>query len=111
MGVANELKNILKSCIGAKDFNLIVALKLERVTSNIKFLKQCKRQKVIPKGLTVANKLKDTISSNNHRIDSLIRRQSFQWISLIIDLLYHGKAEISTHCIHPLPRDSYSSLS
>ena len=43
-------------CFGAHDFHLVKALKLERVNSNIKFLKQCKRRKVIPEGLTVANK-------------------------------------------------------
>ena len=102
--MARHIKQMLSTAIGKKNWNLVRAYRLERVKSNLGFLRECRRRQVIPRGFCTGKKLKDTIPecSNNHRRVALQCRHSHQWMQLAIDELYDKVAYISGGAVFPM---------
>ena len=85
---------MLSSARGESNSALLIAFKLERVQSHIKFLRECRRRDFIPKGFYVSNKLKSTLPGAHNFAAKLIIKQSREWMNLAIDELYRKKKRI-----------------
>lgn len=107
--MANTLKQMLTIQIGAKNYNLIHAFKIERVISHIKFLRECRRREVIPRGFNVCNKLKNT-GLNCVQAQRLAERHSMAWIKITINQLYQKLYKLQLRPIYPLLLSEYKIL-
>ena len=76
------------------------AKKLVQCRSNLTFLRDCKRQGVIPKGLRTKNLLANTINSNKAVL--LTQAQNRQWLHLTIDTEYRRLYALISNAVFPL---------
>ena len=70
-----------------------------RIKSNIGFLRDCKRKRLIPQGLRAPNVLKYT--TNSPLAEALATKHSRQWLQLALDTQYYLLSSIKG-CIFPL---------
>lgn len=110
MSEANKLKRLLTKVTGDNNKHLICAFRLERVKSNLRFIRECRRRNVIPKGFCVQDKLKDTVKLHDSRKDRLMKKQAREWMKLAIDLLYEKKFELEKTAIFPLTLEDLKAL-
>lgn len=76
-----------------------IAKKIVRNQSHIDFLRICKREKVIPKGLRATNILVNT--TNSPLAETLALKHSRQWLQLALDTQYYRLSHIQ-QCVFPM---------
>ena len=101
---------MLSSATGDKNYDLINAYRLERVQSNLRFLRECRRRHVIPNGFKTTNKISSTINSSSYKASQLALQHSKQWMNLAINELYAKRAELQANRVQHLPAHDNSSL-
>ncbi len=89
MAILNEM---MQHIIGLKNWLLLNKIKYVNITIQIGFLKRCKRNRMIPRCLRVANKLQNTFPSE--QAISLTEKHSRQWLTLAIDSLYQRRENV-----------------
>jgi len=98
----------LSQQIGLRNWNLVHAFKVARCESNISFLRWCRNNSVVPKGLCVSNKLKHTMSVCQSACNVLVKKQSQQWLKMAIDCNYVLLDQLKTHKCFPLTESDNS---
>ena len=78
--------HIMKKTIKDQDWILFRTLKICTLTRHIAFLKVCRREGLIPRGLVCRDILRSTFASRESK--ELAHRHSLQYLNLLIDTLY-----------------------
>jgi len=102
------LKNMLNEQIGKNNSSLITAFKFLRICSNLSFLRQCRRDNIIPRGFRVQNKIKDTTSFSSQSACKLMLKQSREWMQLAIEDNYKKLNSLKSAAFFPLSKNEYS---
>ena len=84
------------------------AMKLARCSSHISFLRRCRNNSVIPRGLRAPNMLRFT--HNNSQAQTLAHKHSKQWLQLLLNIEYNCRANLQTGAIFPLTRSEMGQL-
>jgi hypothetical protein len=108
--MANEIQTILSIASGERNVSLIYALKLERVESHLKFLRECRRRRLLPKGFLVKNKVKDTLENFRYFGEKLALKHARQWLQLTLDGLYLKRDWLSLIPIYPMTSSEFNTL-
>jgi len=109
--MSGSLKTMLQSQISQNNWLLVRAFKFARIESNLRFLRSCKSNNLLPHGFRVKNKIRDTLFKYSRESQELTTKQSRQWLICAINALYVQRNVLSCSPIYPLTRTEFSILS
>jgi hypothetical protein len=97
-------KNITRIAIGQRNWTLLHGIQFARTVCHIAFLRTCKMERLVPKGLRCSDKLSNTFPSDESK--ELSERHSRHFLNLLIQTLYGNLRRMGEHNFKgPLTRD------